>query len=59
MENITNDVIEERCHSVLKYLFPDYRRMTLRQYNNAFDALKTIYYGDTINNLKQNRNGIY
>lgn len=55
MENITNDVIEERCHSVLKYLFPDYRRMTLRQYNNAFDALKTIYYGDTINNLKQNK----
>lgn len=52
MEKITDDIIEERCHSVLRYLYPNYKRMSIRQYNNAFDALKTIYYGDPQNNLK-------
>ena len=52
MEKTTDDIIEERCHSVLKYLFPNYKRMSTRQYNNAFESLRTIYYGDTQNNLK-------
>lgn len=54
MEKITDDIIEQRCHGVLRYLYPDYNLMSTRQYNNAFDALKTIYYGTKINNLKQN-----
>ena len=49
---ITDDIIEERCHSVLIYLYPDYKKMSARQYNNAFEALRTIYYGTPLNNLK-------
>ena len=42
-------LIEQRCKLVLKYLFPDYERMmTVRQYNNAMQALKSIAFYDKI-----------
>jgi len=47
---VNDDIVEQRCHSVLKYLYPDYKTMTTRQYNNAFESLRTIYYGTQITN---------
>lgn len=43
---VSGSVIEDRCKSVLKYLIPDYETaMSAKQYNNAMEALKSIYYG--------------
>ena len=40
------EIVEERCKSVLEYLFPNYEReMTARQYNNAMEALRSIAFG--------------
>ena len=40
------EIVEERCKSVLQYLFPNYEReMTARQYNNAMEALRSIAFG--------------
>lgn len=38
--------IDERSKSVLKYLFPNYEQeMTVSQYNNAMEALRSIAFG--------------
>ena len=40
------EIVEQRCKSVLEYLFPNYEReMTARQYNNAMEALRSIAFG--------------
>jgi hypothetical protein len=40
------EIVEERCKSVLEYLFPNYEiEMTARQYNNAMEALRSIAFG--------------
>ena len=40
------EIVEERCKSVLEYLFPNYEiEMTARQYNNAMKALRSIAFG--------------
>jgi hypothetical protein len=40
------EIVEERCKSVLEYLFPNYEiEMTARQYNNAMEALRSISFG--------------
>ena len=39
------EIVEERCKSVLEYLFPNYEKMTARQYNNAMEALRSIAFG--------------
>lgn len=39
------EIIEERCKTVLKYLFPNYTEMSVRQYQNAMEALRSIHYG--------------
>ena len=44
--DVSGSVIDDRCKSVLKYLIPDYETaMSAKQYNNAMEALKSIYYG--------------
>lgn len=35
-------VLQQRCEQVLAYLIPDYKEMTLTQYENAITSLKTI-----------------
>ena len=41
------ELVEERCKSVLGYLFPNYEtEMTAQQYNNAMEALKSIAFGN-------------
>jgi hypothetical protein len=40
------ELVEQRCKSVLKYLFPNYEtEMTAKQYNNAMEALRSIAFG--------------
>ena len=47
--SIDKDLVEQRCKSVLEYLFPNYeRQMTTKQYNNAMEALRSIALGTPI-----------
>lgn len=44
--SLDKDLVEQRCKSVLEYLFPNYeRQMTAKQYNNAMEALRSIAFG--------------
>jgi hypothetical protein len=45
-DSLYNKIVEERCKEVLKYLFPNYEKeMTIKRYNNAMDALRSIAFG--------------
>ena len=47
--SLDNDLVEQRCKSVLEYLFPNYeRQMTAKQYNNAIEALRSIAFGTPV-----------
>ena len=44
--SLNKDLVEQRCKSVLKYFFPNYeRQLTVKQYNNAMEALRSIAFG--------------
>ncbi len=47
--SLDKDLVEQRCKSVLEYLFPNYeRQMTAKQYNNAMEALRSIAFGTPV-----------
>lgn len=47
--SIDKDLVEQRCKSVLEYLFPNYeRQMTAKQYTNAMEALRSIAFGTPV-----------
>lgn len=47
--SLDKDLVEQRCKSVLEYLFPNYeRQMTTKQYNNAMEALRSIAFGTPV-----------
>lgn len=44
--SLDKDLVEQRCKSVLEYLFPNYEgQMTVKQYNNAMEVLRSIAFG--------------
>jgi len=47
--SLNKDLVEQRCKSVLEYLFPNYeRQMTAKQYNNAMESLRSIAFGTRV-----------
>lgn len=47
--SLDKDLVEQRCKSVLEYLYPNYEiQMTVKQYNNAMEALRSIAFGTPV-----------
>lgn len=42
-ENI--EIVDKRCEEVLKYILPNYKKLTIQEYENAMEALRTIAFG--------------